>query len=239
MTDLLDAAFDAHGGIEQWREVCAIDLRFNFSGEALVVKGFPRHLRPSCSIDVRDCRVVFQRLGGHPDDRWIVTADRVWIERRDGSVVKERRHPRDAFADHVWQTQWDALHLTYFIGYAVWNYVSIPFLLAEPGFVTRELDGHQENDEHWRVLEVTYPDGVPAHTEVQKFYFGPDLLLRRMDYVTDVAGGVASHYCFDHRPYDGLMISTLRLVVSRTDQGAKVTGRTGFLLDFIDVAVRR
>jgi hypothetical protein len=32
---------------------------------------------------------------------------------------------------------------------------------------------------------------------------------------------------------------TLRRVVSRADDGPKVTGRTGFLLDYIDVEVRR
>jgi hypothetical protein len=239
MTDLLQAAIEAHGGMERWRGVRSVDVRFNFSGAALVLKGFPRHLQPSCSIDVRECRVVFQRLGGDPDDRWIFTADRVWIERRDGSVLEERRNPRDAFAGHVWESKWDALHLTYFIGYAMWNYVSVPFLLAKPGFVTRELGVHQENDEQWRVLEVIYPDNVPAHTKEQKFYFGPDFLLRRMDYVTDVARGVAAHYCFDHRSYHGIMISTLRRVVSRTDDGAKVSGRTGFLLDYVDVEVRR
>jgi hypothetical protein len=239
MTTLLQAAIEAHGGLEQWRGVRAIDVRFNFSGAGLVAKGFPRHLQPSCSIDVRGCRVVFQRLGVDPDERWIFTVDRVWTERRDGSLIEERHHPRDAFAGHVWETKWDALHLTYFVGYAMWNYVSIPFLLAEQGFVTREAAGHEENNEHWRVLEVTYPDGIPAHTKSQKFYFGPDLLLRRMDYVTDVAGGVAAHYCFDHRPYDGITIPTLRRVVSRTEDGAKVTGRTGFLLDFINLEVRR
>jgi hypothetical protein len=56
--------------------------------------------------------------------------DRVWIERRDGSVLEKCHHPRDAFAGHVWETKWDALHLTYFIGYAIWNYMSIPFLIA-------------------------------------------------------------------------------------------------------------
>jgi hypothetical protein len=239
MTDLLTAAIEAHGGMERWRGVRAIDVRFNFSGAALVVKGFPRHLQPTCSIDVHDGRVVFQRLGGDPDERWIFTRDRVWIERRDGSVIEERHQPRKAFAGHVWETKWDALHLTYFIGYAIWNYVSIPFLIAGPGFATRELEGHDESGEHWRVLEVIFPDDVPAHTKVQKFYFGPDLLLRRMDYVTDVAGGVAAHYCFDHRPYDGITMPTLRRVVSRTDDGAKVAGRTGFLLDYLDVNVRR
>ena len=98
MTDLLQAAIEAYGGMERWRGVRTVDVRFNFSGAALVVKGFPRHLQPSCSIDVRECRVVFQRLGGDPDDRWIFTADRVWIERRDGSVLEERRNPRDAYS---------------------------------------------------------------------------------------------------------------------------------------------
>jgi hypothetical protein len=32
---------------------------------------------------------------------------------------------------------------------------------------------------------------------------------------------------------------TVRRVVSRKDDNAKVTGRTGFLLDYIDIEVRR
>jgi len=239
MTNLLEAVIEAHGGMQRWREVRAIDLRFNFSGAALVVKGFPRHREPSCSIGLAERRVVFQRLGGDPDERWIFTPDRCWRERRDGSLLEERHAPRDAFEGHVWETKWDALHLTYFIGYAIWNYVSIPFLLAGPGFAIRELAAHEESGEAWSVLEVTFPDSVPAHTKVQRFYFGSDSMLRRMDYATDVAGGVAAHYCFDHRQFDGITLPTLRRVVSRTPDGAKVTGRTGFLLDYIDVEVRR
>jgi hypothetical protein len=239
MSDLLNAVIQAHGGLESWHGVRAIDVRFNFSGAGLVVKGFPRHLQPTVSVDVKACRAVFQRLGSDPDERSIFTPDRVWTERRDGEVIEERHRPRDSFAGHVWETKWDALHLTYFIGYAIWNYLSVPFLLAEPGFGIRELGEHNENDETWRVLEVTYPDGVHAHTKVQKLYFGPDLLLRRLDYKADVAGGVVAHYCFDHREFDGIVMPTLRRVVSRTDNGPKVTGRTGFLLDYIDVWVRR
>jgi hypothetical protein len=32
--------------------------------------------------------VVMQRLDDDPDDRWIFTKDRVWIERRDGWSAK-------------------------------------------------------------------------------------------------------------------------------------------------------
>jgi hypothetical protein len=49
--------------------------------------------------------------------------------------------------------------------------------------IEQELEAHVEGRETWRVLEVTYPDEVPAHTKVQKLYFGDDFMLRRLDYV--------------------------------------------------------
>jgi len=100
--------------------VRAIDVVFNFSGGLLDLKGFPGHHRPAVSVDALKPRAVLQRLTGDPDDRWIFTPDRVWIERRDGEIVEERSHPRAAFAGHDRNTPWDRLHLTYFLGYAIW-----------------------------------------------------------------------------------------------------------------------
>jgi hypothetical protein len=221
MNDLLSSVIAAHGGLDRWRTVRAIDVTFNFSGGLLDIKGFPGHHRPSASVDAATPRTVFQ------------------IERRDGTVVEERSEPRAAFAGHVRETPWDRLHLTYFLGYAVWNYLSAPFLFARTGFMTRELEAHVESRETWRVLEVTYPDDVPAHTKVQKVYFGDDFMLRRLDYTTDVLGGVAAHYCYDLVTIDGLVFPTLRRVVRRTPEGPLLSGRTSFILDYTDLAVRR
>src|SRR6266481_6372851 len=113
MTDLLSSVIAAHGGLDRWRTVRAIDVTFNFSGGLLDIKGFPGHHRPSASVDAATPRTVFQRLGDESDDRWIFTPNRVWIERRDGSIVEERSNPRAAFAGHVRETPWDRLHLTY------------------------------------------------------------------------------------------------------------------------------
>jgi len=90
----------------------------------------------------------------------------------------------------------------------------------------------------WRVLEVTYPDDVPAHTKVQQLYFDHDFMLRRLDYVTDVLSGVAAHYCYDHVTIDGLIFPTLRRVVRRTPEGPLLSGRTSFILDYTDLAIR-
>src|SRR3979490_513797 len=225
MADLLSSVIAAHGGLDRWRTVRAIDMKFNFSGGLLDLKGYPGHRRPSASVDAATPRTVFQRLGDESDDRWIFTPNRVWIERRDGTIVEERSDPRAAFAGHVRETPWDRLHLNYFLGYAVWNYLTTPFLFARTGFATRELEAHVEGRETWRVLEGTYPDDVPAHTQVQKLYFGDAFMLRRRR-----AGGRRSALLLDQVTIDGLVFPTFRRVVRRTPEGPLLTGRTSFIL---------
>ena len=117
------------------------------------LKGYPGHRQPIVSIDPTTPRVVFQRLDGDPDNRWIFTTDRVWIERRDGTILEARDNPRAAFDGHKRTTPWDRLHLLYFIGYAMWNYITVPFLFSWDGFVVRELEPHIEAGEScgpWR-----------------------------------------------------------------------------------------
>jgi hypothetical protein len=239
MTDLLNRVLEAHGGMDSWRGVRSVDVVFNFHGGLLDLKGFPGHHRPVMSVNASQPRVVMQRLGGDPDVRWIFTPDRVWSERRDGEVVEDRSDPRAAFAGHVRTTPWDRLHLTYFIGYAIWNYLTVPFLFARPGFVVQELNQHTEGGETWRVLEVTYPDDVPAHTKVQTLYFDQRFMLKRLDYTTDVLTGVAAHYCYDPVTIGGIVFPTLRRVVKRTPDGPLLSGGTSFVLDYSDIVVRR
>ena len=89
------------------------------------------------------------------------------------------------------------------------------------------------------MLEVIYPDGIPAHTKVQKLYFDDGFMLKRLDYDTDVLGGVAAHYCYDPVTIDGVVFPTLRRVVRRTADRALLSGRTSFILDYTDVAIRQ
>jgi hypothetical protein len=49
-----------------------------------------------------------------------------------------------------------------------------------------------EEDETWKVLRAYFPGHIVSHCAVQRFYFGPDRLLRRHDYNVDVAGGFAA-----------------------------------------------
>jgi hypothetical protein len=62
MNDLLDRTIEAHGGLERWRSVRAIDVVFNFSGGLLDLKGFPGHHRPAVSVDTFKPRAVLMPL---------------------------------------------------------------------------------------------------------------------------------------------------------------------------------
>ncbi|KAK7222386.1 hypothetical protein V2G26_010389 [Clonostachys chloroleuca] len=248
--DLAALAIQAHGGTDRWNNVSHIEVSLNLTGSALEWKGYPGRLQPTCHINVRDTKVVFQGLGsGNQDDKWIFTPKRTWIERRDGTVLASRDNPYANFLDHTRTTPWDDLDLACFAGYALHNYLTFPFHLLEPGFEYREVDSHEENDETWRVLEVTFPDHHLAHSKIQLFYFDQDLMLRRVDYAPTAFKAPASHYCFDVKEISGLKIPTLRRVVSRMPNEpivngvhglrgrTKLVGPTVFLLDYIHVVV--
>ena len=103
--------------------------------------------------------------------------------------------PAQAFSGHRPETAWDDLHVAYFNSYALWTYLTIPFLYTYPGFVTEELPPWREDGETWRPLKATFPDSVASHSREQVSYFGEDGLLRRHEYTLDVMGGQWRQLC--------------------------------------------
>jgi hypothetical protein len=238
----------AHGGLDRWNRVRSIDLTYNFSGQYLAAKGWPGKYRPTVTISAKEPKSVSVRFDpDKPHDRWIYTPNRTAIERQDGIVVSALDNPRATFAGYTRATPWDELHLMYFVGYAIHNYLTAPFAFTRPDFQTREVEPHTENGDVWRVLEVTFPDNYPTHNKTQWFYFDEKkFMLQRIDYKPDVNGAAASHYCFDHKEISGIMFPTLRRVVLRVpdaeredDLGGKplLSGPTAFLLDYCEIVV--
>jgi hypothetical protein len=221
----------------------------NFSGAILAIEGLPDHYQPSVHVSTNTTtpRTEIQGLDlEHLSDTWIFTHDRVWTQSPDGTTKQSRTSPRDGYQGCEVHSKWDQLNLAYFAGYALWNYATIPFALAGPGFETKEVEEHWEPGylnssgvaESWRVLEVTFPENYDAHTRVQKMYFDREnLWIRRMDYSPDVSGGTAAQYCLDHKVVKGIVVPTLRRVVGRVPgtSTASVSGMTVFLLNYFDV----
>lgn len=237
MHEFLNLAIKAHGGMDQWKAVKSIAVDAIISGQLLAAKGFHEHLFTRIEIDTGTLHTTLTPYGGD-GHRGVFTPNRVWIDTLNGVLVDERHDPRAAFAGHVRATKWDELHRLYFLGYGLWNYLTTPFLLAQPGFELEELAPHQEDGEDWRVLRVRFPATIPTHCDEQLFYFNAEGMLKRLDYQADIAGGVASHYPYDPKTVDGIVFPTRRRVVQRKPEGPKLTGITGVYLDFLRIEVR-
>lgn len=236
MNDLLQLAVEAHGGIRRWEAVESLEVQVEVSGKLLEIKGFTKPLVTLALVSTKIPRTAFYpyALNGR---RGIFTPEKVWIETATGEAVNTRDDPRDSFAGHVRASPWDQLHRLYFLGYAMWNYLSVPFLLMAQGVEVEETFPHAEDSETWRVLQARFPSSIPTHCELQKFYFDSAGMLKRVDYVTDVAGGVAAHYCYDPKNTAGLIFPTRRRVVKRGLTGPIVSGDTAVFLDYKSVKV--
>jgi hypothetical protein len=158
-------------------------------------------------------------LDPFPDNgqRGVFDRGQVRIEDGAGRVLESRSDPRAAFSGRSGlrrNLRWDALDSSYFAGYAMWNYMTMPYLLTREGVEVAEGEQWREGGETWRRLEVTFPPTLDTHSARQSFYFDSAGLLRRHDYVAEVVGGWAraAHRCADHVHVDGLAFPTRRWV---------------------------
>jgi hypothetical protein len=159
----------------------------------------------------------------------------VRIETEDGRIVRHRENPRETCARH---RVWDDLDLLYFKGYAQWGYLNEPFYLLLPGFEMQEDEPWREGAETWRKLNVVFPEGFPAHSREQSFYFDGSGELRRHDYAAYVFGGKASaHYHEGYREFSGFRMATRRRVYAKTSNGRPRRFPTLIWVDLEDLEV--
>jgi hypothetical protein len=191
--------------------VSGVEATIVTGGEFWGVKGLVQDAEPRrMTVALHEEWASVQPFGA-PDQKTEFTRDRIAIEKLDGQVVAERADPRQMFVGHEIDTPWGPLHRAYFNGYALWTYLTTPFLLAMPGFSITEIDPLEEDGERWAGLQARFPKQIASHSSVQEFYFGPDHLLRRHDYRVDVAGGFTGvQYVHDIVEADGVRLPARR-----------------------------
>jgi hypothetical protein len=236
MNDLLQVGVDAHGGLSRWNQLKRVKASLSITGAIWQMKGKPDILN-DVSIEAE---LHKERLTTHFNGKGIRTVfepNRVIVETEGGRLVDNRDDPRSAFRGHTRQTPWDDVHVAYFSSYALWNYLTIPFLYTYSGFVTEELAPWQENGEQWRPLKVTVPDSVASHSREQVAYFGPDGLLRRHAYTVDIMGGAAGlNYASDLRNVDGIVVPTKRRVYASDANNQKIPEPVLVAIDIREIA---
>jgi hypothetical protein len=211
VNELLERVVETHDKFGRWAGFKKLHATIVTDGALWGMKGLSQDQEPreaTVWLDQQHCTLS---SFGDPDWHCDFTPARVVIFKSDGTVVAERGDPRASFTAHDKQTPWDPLHLAYFDGYALWTYLSTPFLLAMEGVQVSEVDPWIEAGETWRVLRARFPKTIATHSAVQDFYFGSDHRLRRHDYRMDVAGGFdAVHMVYDYTEADGILIPTRR-----------------------------
>ncbi len=212
MTELLDLAVEAHGGLARWNEVSSVKIDVSITGAIWYVKGQPDVLKDIVMVvDTHRERVTTSFVS--QDRQTIFEPGRVEIQGGDGRIEQFREDPEESFAGQTTDTPWDAVQVAYFSGEALWTHINTPFLYTQDRFKTEEVDPVQADGETWRRLKVLFPDDVKSHTSEQFFCFGPDGLLRRHDYTVDILGGATGlNYASGYRQVDGLMFPTKRRV---------------------------
>ena len=212
--ELLDLVIERHGGLDRLKAIdqiiieaksggCALPLRFRLNAFKQYQARISMH-RPHVII----------RPHPKPGRQGVFAANMVWIENDAGKILTQRENARNAFQGFRHKIWWDHLDAMHFAGYALWNYLTTPYLLLHPDLQIEEMDPWEEGDEKWRRLKVIFPPSILTHSRVQTFYFDASGLLRRHDYTAEVFGpwAHAAHYTWEHREFEGITIPTRRQV---------------------------
>src|SRR6516165_5936440 len=237
MNNLLTRIIDAHGGMDFWNRYKKVEATIVSGGGFFRLKGVPQDSAPRrMTVWLHEERSSLFPYGA-PDQRTMFTPERIAIEKLDGTVVAERRAPKDSFASHQVSTPWDPLHRAYFNGYALWTYLTTPFLLVMDGVRVEETEAWRQGSETWRVLRAYFPGSIETHSLIQDFFFGEDLMLRRHDYSVNIAGGfAAAQLTSDHVVANGIRLPTKRRAYTRGPDCRPVLEMLMVSIDISDVS---
>jgi hypothetical protein len=223
-------AVTAYGGAERWRSAETVQATFDCGG--LLVRWKRRganykDIRVTASV--HEPRVRMERFDADGTVALLDGHD-VRLERADGTTILQRPSARQNFPYGSRLLKWDQADFAYFIGYAIWNYLTFPALLIDERIDWRPLENG---------LESRFPPELPTHNKVQQFYFDPATgLLEEYDYVAEVYGGwaKAAHMIEGHTVNeDGITYANTRRVKPRKPPAKGRGALSGPIMMFADI----
>lgn len=220
MLESINKICRAHGGIANWEKIERLSCKAFIHGLLFDLRRQPDIFK-DVAVEIQ-CHTQHTIYSPCPDvnQRAVYTPDQVQIY-EDAKVVCGRAHPRQHFSDRSSKQPWDELDAVYFGGYAIWHYLTAPFLFLQPGVELRDGDEWGEGDQIWSRLHVNFPNNIHSNCKEQTYYYDETGLLRRMDYhveIVDSSIGVA-HYMYDYVEVNGLMFPTRRCAFPRDSRG--------------------
>ncbi|WP_354677529.1 hypothetical protein [Cupriavidus plantarum] len=219
MSDLIDFALEAAGGLDRFRAFQRVSARLHHTGVLWQLKQRVGVLTDSrVTVDLHTQRVSHEPFAPTTDHS-VFTPGRVEIVRQDGTLVESLDQPRASFKGFELETPWTKPQLAYFAGYTMWTYLTSPFVLRHPAVRATEIEPWTVDGLSWRRLRVTFPEAVATHSAEQTYYFDADGLLRRHDYEVDIQGSnAAARYLSDYVEVQGIRMPTRMRIYPRNAQ---------------------
>lgn len=155
--------------------------------------------RPWTRIDPIDRR---GRIG-------VLDGQDVRLESPGGETIETRPGARALFRRGRRTFYWDALDLTYFLGYALWNYFTLPALLMREDIVWADVEEG--------VLESSFPPELPTHGRAQRHIFDRQTgLLARYEYKPEIVTGAdwVANVVLERGDFEGIPYEARRKVLS-------------------------
>ncbi|WP_370166178.1 hypothetical protein [Bradyrhizobium diazoefficiens] len=175
---LLHDVIDASGGLDRWSSLNRFTLHLSVGGMLFSSAGHAREFKDvTAEGSTRTQSVRFTGITGG-EHSGSFQPDAITIESLDGEVLRTWRNPSLAFPEASAPALADELHLVFFCGVAIWNYLTIPFLLAHPDVVLEELSPWSEGTETLAAAAGAIPR-APDHSRARA-----DLLFRPERFAT-------------------------------------------------------
>ncbi|MCC6157306.1 MAG: hypothetical protein IT350_04580 [Deltaproteobacteria bacterium] len=211
--DLARRVVDAYGGSSRWETAVRLRAVVSASGLAFRLKRRALFVQTVFEMDVHRPRVriaPINRLG----QIGVLDGQDVRVEDADGRVVASRPNARRHFPGGRRIFWWDDLDMTYFAGYATWNYCTLPSLILD--HPTRF---EQFGDD---LLQARFPATIPTHCPEQVFRFDRFGQLIQHDYTALVIGkwARAANVVVEHgKNEQGIAYTRRRRVTPRRGDG--------------------
>src|ERR1700691_1354158 len=106
MSDLLNLALKAHGGLDRWNKVKAIQVEASITGAIWFVKGkgdFLKNVVLTAETGAERLTVDFPGQ----NKRAAFAPDRIVIETLEGTLIQARDNPEKLFEGQQRETPWD------------------------------------------------------------------------------------------------------------------------------------
>jgi hypothetical protein len=203
---LLDDTIEASGGLARWSQLSRFTLHVSIGGILFARAGHGSDFKDVIA-EGSTCRQSVRFTGVSGGEKCgSFQPDAITIESLDGQIL--RTWPNPSLTDIGKDTLADDLHLVFFCGVSIWNYLTTPFLLTRPDVEVEELPPWHEHSELWRRLRARFPPDILTHSAEQVFYFDENSLQRRTDH--DLLGSKVAHYSWAYQTFNGIVVPTLR-----------------------------